>query len=107
MQHFGDPEKQPLDQEDLLRRIREMEQLSDKIEPELDQERKNEDFTYWVLRYQLVGAEVKRILMHAEEVLDDAELAALKRRLNTEIQPIALNRFEKYRSTYYETEQGI
>ncbi len=63
MQHFGDPAKQ-LDQEDLLRRIREMEQLSRKIEPELDLEQKNSDFKYWVLRYHLVGVEVKRLLMY-------------------------------------------
>jgi len=45
--------------------------------------------------------------MYAEEVLSDADLAALKHRLNTEIKPEALNRFEKYRLTNYETEQGI
>ncbi len=107
MQHIGDPEKQPLDQEDLISRIREMEDLSRKIEPELDLEHKSEWFSAWVMRYALVGVEVKRILMHAEEVLDDGELEALKHRLNTEIQPVALNRFEKYRETNYETEAGL
>jgi hypothetical protein len=107
MQLFGDPQKQPLDQEDLLARIREMERLAGQIEPMLDQPHKDPNFKFRVLRYQLVGAEVRRLLMRAEEVLDDADLAALKHRLNTCIQPGALNRFEKYRQTNYETEQGI
>lgn len=107
MQHIGDPRKQPLDQEDLIRRIREMEDLSRKIEPELDLEQKNEQFSMWVTRYALVGVEVKRILMHAEEVLSNNKLEALKHRLNTDIKPVASNRFEKYRHTNYETEAGL
>lgn len=57
MQHFGDPEKQPQDQEDLISRIREMEKLAGQIEPELDLEHKNELFQpgsramrLWMLR---------------------------------------------------------
>jgi hypothetical protein len=106
MQHFGDPAKQPLDQDDLMQRIREMEQLSRLIEPELDHPQ-NPDFKYWVLRYQLVGVEVKRLLIHAEEVLPDTDLIQLKLRLDTEIQPVALNRFEKYRFTSYATAHGL
>lgn len=72
MQHFGDPAKQPLDQDDLLSRIREIEQLASKIEPELDKPQKALDFAFWVQRYALVGVEIKRILMHAEEILEEA-----------------------------------
>ncbi len=107
MQHFGEPEKKPLDQGDLMNRISEMERLSRMIEPQLDLERKSPDFSVWVMRYGLIGVEVKRLLMYAEEVLDDAELEELKHRLNTQIKPIALNRFEKYRFTNYETKAGL
>ena len=49
MQHYGDPEKQPLDQEDLMGRIREMEQLAKMIEPQLDLEQKHPDFSGWII----------------------------------------------------------
>lgn len=107
MEHFGDPKKGPLDQEDLIDRIRQMEKLSGMIEPELDREQKHPDFSAWIVRYAFVGVEVKRLLIHAEEVLNDTQLAALKYRLNREIQPNALNRFEKYRYTNYETQAGL
>lgn len=107
MQHFGEPNKKPLDQGDLMNRISEMERLSGMIEPELDREQKHPDFSLWVTRYAFVGVEVKRLLMYAEEVLNDTELEELKHRLNTQIKPIALNRFEKYRFTNYETKAGL
>jgi len=107
MQHFGDPVQQPLDQEDLIHRIREMEELSRMIEPELNLEQKSTDFSLWIARYAFVGVEVKRLLMRAEEVLNDSQLTALKYRLNREIKPMALNRFEKYRYTNYETNAGL
>lgn len=106
MQHFGDPTNYPLDQDDLMQRIREMEHLSRLIEPELDHPQSS-DFKYWVLRYRLVGVEVKRLLIRAEEILPDIDLIQLKLRLDTEIQPVAFNRFEKYRFTSYETEHGL
>lgn len=107
MELFGDPAKYPLDQDDLLARIREMERLAGQIEPMLEQPAEHPSIIPLVLRYQLVGVEVKRLLIRAEEILEPAALVALKRRMNTEIKPVALNRFEKYRLTHYETEQGI
>lgn len=104
---YGDPSKLPLDQEDLIDRIREMESLASKIEPQLDLPEKDPQFSSWITRYALIGIEVKRLLIHAEEILNDTELAKLKVRLNTEIQPMALNRYEKYRFTDYGTEAGI
>lgn len=107
MRHFGLPGKGPIDQDDLIARIREMERLDAMITPQLGIEKKKPNFAAMVMRYSLVGVEVKRLLIYAEEVLDDDELDALKDRLNEEIEPEAINRFEKYRSTDYETAEGL
>jgi hypothetical protein len=107
MRHYGNPGKRPIDQDDLIARIREMERLDAMITPQLGIEKKRPDFAMMVMRYSLVGVEVKRLLMYAEEVLTDDDLDVLKDRLNSEIEPEAINRFEKYRSTDYETAEGL
>ncbi len=107
MQHFGDPAKQPLDQDDLVSRVSDLEHLANQITPMLDMPTKPKEFALLVHRYQLTGVEVKRLLIYAEEILEPAALSAFKHRLNREIKPVALNRFEKYRNTNYESEGGI
>jgi hypothetical protein len=92
-----------LDADDLVERVSQVEELAALIEDALERGIQDENLAMVILRWRIVSIEVQRLMIRAEELLEPTALDELRLRIN-QMDPPALNRWTKYRTTNYEEE---